>query len=197
VRAEVQARLAEETEAREEAERRVWAEVEARLKAETEARDKAEEVARLVGELKTREAETEAKARAETEIRLKAEEVERLMAELKAREEAEARVKAETASKVSEKSENAAIYARVPLEDQRADLSRQMAKAVRYANLHKIKVGTTVTEIGSRHLPKLMKLLQNSQIKVIVVERRNCLTGFEYIEAALSAEGRRLIAMSS
>lgn len=84
----------------------------------------------------------------------------------------------------------------MPLEDQKADLSHQMAKVVRYANLHEIKVGITVTEIGSRYLPKLMELLRNSQIKVIVVERRNCLTGFEYIEAALSAEGRRLIAMN-
>jgi predicted site-specific integrase-resolvase len=144
-------------------------------------------------------AEEEARFKAETEARAKAEEIERLAAALKAREEteAEAKARAETASKVSEESENAVIYARVPLEDQRADLGRQMAKAVRYANLHEIKVGTTVTEVGSRHLPKLMKLLQNSQIRVIVVERRNCLTGFEYIEAALSAEGRRLIAMNS
>jgi predicted site-specific integrase-resolvase len=155
---------------REEAETKVKAEVESRLAREAEARLRIERRAKE---------EAIAKADAETRVRM----------------EAETKARVETAAKVRE--ENAVVYARVSLEDQRADLIRQMAKAVRYATRHEIKVGTTVTEIGSRYLPKLMNLLRNSQIKVIMVERRNCLTGFEYIKAALSAEGRRLIAMNS
>jgi len=45
------------------------------------------------------------------------------------------------------------------------------------------------------HRPKLKKLLTNSSIKIILVEHRDRLMRFgaEYVEAALQAQGRRLI----
>ena len=55
-----------------------------------------------------------------------------------------------------------------------------------------------ITEVGSGlngHRPKLIKLLTNSTFKIILVEHRDRLMQFgaEYVEAALAAQGRRLI----
>ena len=91
-----------------------------------------------------------------------------------------------------------AIYARVSSNDQRKDLDQQIARLVLYANKNGWAVTHTVTEIGSGlngHRPKLMKLLTNSNIKVILVEHRDRLMRFgaEYVESALAAQGRKLI----
>ena len=56
----------------------------------------------------------------------------------------------------------------------------------------------TVVEIGSAlngHRPKLKKLLQNSSVKIILVEHGDRLMrfGMEYVEAALKAQGRRIV----
>jgi predicted site-specific integrase-resolvase len=47
--------------------------------------------------------------------------------------------------------------------------------------------------------PKLLKLLANPEIQTIVVEHRERLMGFgaEYVEAALAAQGRKLMLMES
>jgi putative resolvase len=55
-----------------------------------------------------------------------------------------------------------------------------------------------VTEVGSAingKRPKLLKLLRNQSIKIIVVEHRDRLIrfGFEYLEASLSAQGRKIL----
>lgn len=55
-----------------------------------------------------------------------------------------------------------------------------------------------MTEIGSGlngHRPKLYGLLRDAEINVILVEHRDRLMRFgcEYLEAALSAQGRRLM----
>jgi len=57
-----------------------------------------------------------------------------------------------------------------------------------------------VTEIGSGlngHRRKLMRLLSDPDITTIIVEHRDRLArfGFEYIEAALMAQGRKIIVM--
>jgi putative resolvase len=91
-----------------------------------------------------------------------------------------------------------AIYARVSSTDQKKDLDRQIARLVLYANKNGWAITHTITEIGSGlngHRPKLMKLLTNSNIKIILVEHRDRLMRFgaEYVESALAAHGRKLI----
>ena len=95
-------------------------------------------------------------------------------------------------------SKSVAIYARVSSSDQKKDLDQQIARLVLYANKNGWAVIHTVTEIGSGlngHRPKLMKLLTNSNIKIILVEHRDRLMRFgaEYVESALAAQGRKLI----
>jgi predicted site-specific integrase-resolvase len=56
----------------------------------------------------------------------------------------------------------------------------------------------TVTEIGSGlngHRPKLLRLLRDAEVNLILVENRDRLMRFgcEYLEAALAAQGRRLM----
>jgi putative resolvase len=91
-----------------------------------------------------------------------------------------------------------AIYARVSSTDQKKDLDKQIARLLVYANKNHFAVTHTITEIGSGlngHRPKLMKLLTNSNIKIILVEHRDRLMRFgaEYVESALAAQGRKLI----
>ena len=93
-----------------------------------------------------------------------------------------------------------AIYARVSSADQRADLGRQVARLLEFANSKRLAVAKTVTEIGSGlngHRRKLMQLLADPEITVIIVEHRDRLArfGFEHIEAALQAQGRRILVM--
>jgi putative resolvase len=47
--------------------------------------------------------------------------------------------------------------------------------------------------------PKLLKLLANPQIQTLVVEHRDRFMGFgaEYVEAALAAQGRKLMVLES
>ena len=91
-----------------------------------------------------------------------------------------------------------AIYARVSSTDQKKDLDQQIARLLLFANKNGLAVSHTITEIGSGlngHRPKLMKILTNSNIKIILVEHRDRLMRFgaEYVESALTAQGRRLI----
>jgi putative resolvase len=86
--------------------------------------------------------------------------------------------------------------------DQKNDLNGQVSRLVLYANKKGWAVSQTVTEIGSGlngHRPKLMKLLTNQNIKIILVAHRDRLMRFgaEYVESALSAQGRRLIVVDS
>jgi putative resolvase len=95
-------------------------------------------------------------------------------------------------------SNSVAIYARVSSSDQKNDLEQQVARLVLFANSKGWVVARTVMEIGSGlngHRPKLMKLLTNSDIKIILVEHRDRLMRFgaEYVEAALAAQGRKLM----
>lgn len=95
-----------------------------------------------------------------------------------------------------------AIYARVSSADQKKDLDQQIARLVLFANTRGWVVAQTITEIGSGlngHRPKLMKLLANSDAKIILVEHKDRLMRFgaEYVEATLAAQGRRLVIADS
>jgi len=66
----------------------------------------------------------------------------------------------------------------------------------------KLLIEEVITEIGSAmngRRPKLLKLLRDQSVKIIVVERRDRLIrfGFEYLEAALAAQGRSILVVDS
>ncbi len=95
-----------------------------------------------------------------------------------------------------------AIYARVSSADQKNDLDQQVARLLEFANNKRLAVAKTITEIGSGlngRRRKLMQLLADPEITTIVVEHRDRLArfGFEYIEAALAAQGRRILVMET
>jgi putative resolvase len=90
------------------------------------------------------------------------------------------------------------VYARVSAHDQRADLDRQVARAVVWASAQQLAVDQVVTEIGSGlngRRPKLARLLTDAQVTTIVVEHRDRLArfGVEHLQAALTAQGRRIV----
>jgi putative resolvase len=90
------------------------------------------------------------------------------------------------------------IYARVCSHDQRADLDRQVARLTAWATEQDLTVAQVVTEVGSGlngKRPKLRRILSDPAATVIVVEHRDRLArfGVEHLEAALSAQGRRIV----
>jgi putative resolvase len=92
----------------------------------------------------------------------------------------------------------AALYARVSSADQKADLERQLDRPSRYAAENGLVVGAMAKEVSSAmngHRPKLLKILHDPTIGILVVEHRDRLIrfGFEYVESALAATGRKLL----
>ncbi|MGH3677944.1 MAG: IS607 family transposase [Mycobacterium sp.] len=90
------------------------------------------------------------------------------------------------------------VYARVSSHDQRADLDRQVARLTAWASTQDLSVGQVVCEVGSGlngKRPKLRRILSDPDARVIVVEHRDRLArfGVEHLEAALSAQGRRIV----
>lgn len=90
------------------------------------------------------------------------------------------------------------VYARVSSHDQRQDLDRQVARLADWATSNGHVVGEVVTEVGSGlngKRPKLGRILSDPSALVVVVEHRDRLAcfGVEHLEAALSAQGRRII----
>lgn len=92
----------------------------------------------------------------------------------------------------------AVLYARVSSSDQKRDLERQLERLRAFAVDQGFTVETEVTEIGSGLNGRrrgLMRLLRRPDIGVLIVEHRERLArfGFEYIEAALAAQRRRIV----
>ncbi|MCM0676397.1 IS607 family transposase [Micromonospora phytophila] len=90
------------------------------------------------------------------------------------------------------------VYARVSSADQKPDLDRQVARVTTWATGRHFAVSRVVTEVGSAlngHRTKFLGLLRDPAVSTIVVERRDRFARFgaEYVEAALSAQGRRLL----
>ena len=91
-----------------------------------------------------------------------------------------------------------ALYARVSSSDQKNDLEAQLGRLCVYAASKKLHVLRTCTETGSGvngHRPKLLSLLADPKVTTIVVEHRDRLMRFgaDYVEAALTASGRKLV----
>jgi predicted site-specific integrase-resolvase len=90
------------------------------------------------------------------------------------------------------------VYARVSSAEQRANLDRQVARVTTWATGQKLPVSRVVTEVGSAlngHRKKFLALLRDPFAQTIVVEHRDRIArlGAEYVEAALTAQGRRLL----
>jgi predicted site-specific integrase-resolvase len=91
-----------------------------------------------------------------------------------------------------------AVYARVSSADQKPDLDRQVARVTAWATAQNLPVDRVVTEVGSAlngHRRKFLALLRDPSVAVIAVEHRDRFARFgaEYVEAALAAQGRRLM----
>lgn len=92
----------------------------------------------------------------------------------------------------------AVVYARVSSADQRADLDRQVARVTTWATDQHLAVSRVVTEVGSAlngRRKKFLALLRDPAVSTVVVEHRDRFARFgaEYVEAALAAQGRRLL----
>jgi putative resolvase len=92
----------------------------------------------------------------------------------------------------------AVVYARVSTHDQRGELDRQVTRLSGWATTQGVTVAEVVTEVGSGlngRRPKLRRVLADPRAAMIVVEHRDRLArfGVEQLEAALSAQGRRLV----
>jgi putative resolvase len=90
------------------------------------------------------------------------------------------------------------VYARVSSADQKTDLDRQVARVTAWATGRHLPVSRVVTEVGSAlngHRKKFLALLRDPAVSTIVVEHRDRFARFgaEYVEAALAAQGRRLL----
>lgn len=89
------------------------------------------------------------------------------------------------------------VYARVSSHDQRSGLDGQVARATHAATEAGITVDRVVTEVGSGlngRRRKLSALLADASVVTIVVTHRDRLArfGVEHLQAALSAQGRRI-----
>lgn len=92
----------------------------------------------------------------------------------------------------------AAVYARVSSADQKPDLDRQVARVTAWAAGEGLPVARVVTEVGSAlngKRRKFLALLRDESVTTIVTEHRDRFARFgaEYVEAALAAQGRRLL----
>nr|MDT0657223.1 IS607 family transposase [Micromonospora sp. DSM 115978] len=90
------------------------------------------------------------------------------------------------------------VYARVSSAAQVPDLDRQVARVTTWATGQRLAVTRVVTEVGSvlnGHRGKFLGLLRDPAVSTIVVEHRGRFArfGVEYVEAALAAQGRRLL----
>ncbi|WP_070894238.1 IS607-like element IS1535 family transposase [Mycobacterium tuberculosis] len=103
-----------------------------------------------------------------------------------------------TAASASAAAAAVVLYARVSSHDRRSDLDRQVARLTAWATERDLGVGQVVCEVGSGlngKRPKLRRILSDPDARVIVVEHRDRLArfGVEHLEAALSAQGRRIV----
>ena len=92
------------------------------------------------------------------------------------------------------------LYARVSSHDQRQDLDRQVARLSEWAAKAGGRVARVESEVGSGtsgSRPKLRRMLSDRAVTTVVVEHRDRLARINagLIEAALAADGRRLVVL--
>jgi putative resolvase len=102
----------------------------------------------------------------------------------------------------AEEAGGVALYARVSSADQKADLDRQLVRLTEYAIAKSMPIADVVKEVASGmngHRQGLTRLLSNPDVKIVVVEHHDRVArfGFEYIEAALAAQGRKIVVLEA
>jgi putative resolvase len=90
------------------------------------------------------------------------------------------------------------LYARVSSHDQRSDLDGQVARLTKWAAVNGLSVDEVVAEVGSGvngERRKLQRVLADPTAQTVVVGHRDRLArfGVDNLEAALSAQGRRIL----
>jgi predicted site-specific integrase-resolvase len=90
-----------------------------------------------------------------------------------------------------------ATYARVSSSQNKKNLDTQQYRLINYANAKGYKTKYNIKEIGSGlndDRPKLIKLLQDKDVNIILVEHKDRLTrfGFKYIELMMEMQNRKI-----
>jgi putative resolvase len=81
-------------------------------------------------------------------------------------------------------------------------LDRQLSRLAEFSAKHGFRVVEAVRETGSGlngRRKALLRIFRNPNVQIIVVEHRDRLMrfGFEYVEAALAAQGRRVVVIDA
>lgn len=103
---------------------------------------------------------------------------------------------------VPEKDSKVVIYSRVSSHDQKGSLPAQVERCTKFAKKNKLAISDVAMEVGSGmngKRKKLIKILANPDITHIVVDHRDRLMRFgsDFVEAALSAKGAKLLVVDS
>ena len=90
------------------------------------------------------------------------------------------------------------VYARVSSSDQSDGLALQVARVCEWATSNGLSVDRVVAEVGSAlngARRKFLRVLSDPKVSTVVCEHRDrvCRFGFEYVEAAMAAHGRRIV----
>jgi len=101
----------------------------------------------------------------------------------------------------TQQSNKAYVYARVSTHNKKDDLERQVKRICEFCNANGWIIEKVVKEISSGmndKRPKLQKLLEDTNVKRIVVENKDRLTrfGFNYIDTLLKTQGREVVVMN-
>lgn len=106
-------------------------------------------------------------------------------------------VKIETPEEQVKVSRNVAIYARVSSNENKSNLEAQADRLRKYATAKGYTIVNVIKEIGSGvndNRRKLLKLLQNDNYSILLIEHKDRLTrfGFNYIKTLLEIRGIRV-----
>lgn len=104
-------------------------------------------------------------------------------------------------TEISQESLGVVIYARVSSHEQKEDLNRQIERLKNYCAYNGMKISGIYSEIASglnQNRKKLNSILNDSNIKTIVVENNDRLTrfGFNLIQSTLNAQNRNIIVIN-
>ena len=99
------------------------------------------------------------------------------------------------------KGNKAAVYARVSSNDRRASLDNQLTKITDYAISNGYQIEYSIKEVASGmndNRKKLIKLFNNDDWDILIVENKDRLTrfGFNYIETLLNNLGKEIIVIN-
>jgi putative resolvase len=91
------------------------------------------------------------------------------------------------------------LYASVSSGEQKADLDRQLSRLAEFSTSFRVVEAVRETGSGLHGRKALLRIYRNRNVQIIVVEHRDRLMrfGFAYVEAALAAQGRRVVVIDA